>query len=75
MAIDTVTAHAPTTSDTEFKQAIKQLKEAYLKQGGKDKGKERAALGMGMPKAMPVADAAGGPGGNGEEDGDEMSIG
>jgi anaphase-promoting complex subunit 6 len=74
MAIDTVTTHVPTTSDTGFKQAIKQLKEAYLKLGVKDKGKERATLGTGIPKTVSAADSAGAPGGNGE-DGDEMSIG
>ncbi|EKM78129.1 hypothetical protein AGABI1DRAFT_61147 [Agaricus bisporus var. burnettii JB137-S8] len=75
MAIDTVTIRVPSTSDTEFKQAVQQLKETYLKLGGRVKGKERATVGVGMPKTVLAADAAGLPGGNGEEDGDEMNIG
>lgn len=84
MAIDSVTTKTPpqSSSDAEFRQAIKDLKETYLRLGVKVKGKERALLGIGLPRAAMAAAAtgvaaagAGRTGGNGEEDGDEMNIG
>lgn len=53
MAIDTVTSQVPgqTSPDAEFRQAIKELKETYMKLGVKIKGKERALLGLGLPRS------------------------
>lgn len=90
MAIDTVTSRVPgqASPDTEFRQALKELKETYLKMGVKIKGKERALLGIGLPRAAIAAasgsggngggvgsSVSGAPGGNRDEEGDEMSLG
>ncbi|KAJ3573119.1 hypothetical protein NP233_g2630 [Leucocoprinus birnbaumii] len=92
MAIDTVANQFPGHSqESEFRQAIKELKETYLKMGVKFKGKERSLLGLGLPRSHLQATAASASAttgvaasssaavsahGNGqEEEGDEMSIG
>lgn len=87
MAIDSVTSKVPeqASPEAELRQAIKELKDTYSKMGVKLKGKERALLGIGLPRAATAAastnaslglgsSSAGGGNGN-EEEGDEMSIG
>jgi anaphase-promoting complex subunit 6 len=86
MAIDTVTSKIPgqASSDAEFRQAVKELKDTYARLGVKLKGKERALLGLGLPRAaIAVASGIGTTGvgssavagGNVTEEGEEMSVG
>lgn len=87
MAIESVTSkvQGQASSDAEFRQAIKELKDTYLKMGVKFKGKERALLGIGLPRAAPTNAAGGGGAGSSAEDrgggpnieveGDEMNLG
>ncbi len=87
MAIESVTSkvQSQVSSDAEFRQAIKDLRDTYIKMGVKFKGKERALLGIGLPRAAlasavgsggvgsSVGAGSGGP--NVEVEEDEMNLG
>jgi len=84
MAINTITAQVPgqTSPDAEFRQAVKELKETYTRLGVKVKGKERALMGLGLPRSHSQAAEVstprvlGGMHGNTREvEWDEMNIG
>ncbi|KAL9714369.1 anaphase-promoting complex subunit Cut9 [Leucoagaricus gongylophorus] len=84
MAINTITAQVPgqTSPDAEFRQAVKELKETYTRLGVKVKGKERALMGLGLPRSHSQAAEVSKPrvlggmhGSTREVEWDEMNIG